>query len=262
MSLNTKYTSLDEILERVRRNYGFEEVYAEDCKEWIWDIIGKMGAPEMLIEKETPIKVSNWRAELPIDLYDLSEHIIKDAKTNRVITYSTDSFHMSNSTKEDVENVELEQGRSVVYEDSERAPSEETVYNSVVIPEYDVVNNLAPTYKINNNYIFTSHRDMELIMYYKAFPMDEKKLEPLIPDHPKVISAVVSYLGERIAFKLMLVDKLSERKYEMIKQDSMFNTGSAITASRMVSIPEIENIKNRLNTLYRNQFPYRTGFRE
>lgn len=262
MSLNTKYTNLNEILERVRRDFGFEDVYPDECKEWIWDIIGYMGAPEMLIDKEVPLVTKNWRVELPVDVYDLTEHLLKDTDTGRILTYSSDSFHMSNSTAEDVEDVEIEAGRSVTYEEGERESSEETIYNSVIVPSHQVISNLAPTYKINNNYIFTSLREMNLLLTYRAFPMDEEKLEPLIPDNPKVIRAVVYFIAEKIALRLMLMDKLSERKYGIIKQEALFNTGAAITSARISTIPEMENLKNRINTIYRNQHPFRTGFRE
>ena len=45
---NGKYTHLNEILERVHRDFGFEEVFADEAKEWIWDCLGYFGRDEIL----------------------------------------------------------------------------------------------------------------------------------------------------------------------------------------------------------------------
>ena len=43
---NGKYTHLNERLERVHRDFGFEEVFADEAKEWIWDCLGYFGRDE------------------------------------------------------------------------------------------------------------------------------------------------------------------------------------------------------------------------
>ena len=258
MALDKRYTSLSNILERVRREFGFEEVFPHDAKEWIWDAIGIAGAPEMLIRKTAVIEIKNWRGELPHDLFSLADHQIRDKESGKILQYSENSFHQQDNLR-DVDPVKLEQGRSVHYEESNRDPDSETVYNSLIYPDHEFYGGFG--YIVNDYYIFTAIKNMELEMTYTAFPIDNKTGDPLVPDDPKVIRAIVWYIGERTAFKLMLADRLSERKYEIIKQDYLFNIGSAISQARISSIPEFENFKNRAMQIFGNPFPYKTAFK-
>lgn len=254
--ITAKYTTLLEILERVRRDYGFEEVFYDECKEWVWDVIGYMGAPELLVTKTQVIPITDWRGELPVDVFNLKNHMLRDTKSGKPMHISTDVY-MKEDSRADVDTVALIQGESVTYDNGEET-SDNTDYVSIVSSDYDT-NELV--YKINGNYIFTTLRYMEVELSYTAFPMDLDKMEPLIPDDSKVIRAVVSFLAERIAFRLMLTDKLSERKYEMIKQDYLFNVGAAITKARIQSVPEFENLKNKTLQLLKDIHPYRRNFK-
>jgi len=258
MSLNTKYTNLTEILEKVRRTFGFEEVFPHDVKEWIWDVIGFMGVPEMLVDRTAEIEVKDWRGMLPVDLYCLTSHQVRDKKSGRILEYSEDTFHQLDKGQSDRKVVQ--QGSSVTYEDGDRNTDLETTYNSIIFPEYEVSSSKL-SYKINEFYIFTNERDITLEISYKAFPMNEDKTEPLIPDDSSVIRAVVWYIGERIAFKLMLADKLSGNKYELIRQEYFFNVGSAITSARIQSVPEFENLKKRALSMWKDPHAFSKGFK-
>ena len=253
--ITSRYTSLAEILERVRRDYGFEEVYADDCKEWIWDVMGYIAAPELLIDKTKVIPISDWRGELPVDVYSLKNHLLRDTNSGNIMCISDNVFHKEDSSKEQ-KDVALLQGESVNYDGTQREDG--TKFVSIISTDYQD-DDLA--YQIRGNYIFTTLKEMEVELSYTAFPMDLEKFEPLIPDDAKSIRAVVTYLAERIAFKLMLRDKLSERKYEGIKQDYLFNVGAAMTRARIQSVPEIENLKNRTLQMLKDIHPYRRGFK-
>lgn len=253
--ITTRYTNLTEILERVRRDYGFEEVYYDECKEWVWDVIGFMGAPELLIPKTQTIPIRNWRGELPIDVYDLKDHLLRESKSGRVMTLSTEVF-MKDDVVKDRDSIIMYDESVNFDEDAERVPG--VKYASIISTLYDIDDY---AYKIQGDFIFTAIKEGEVELSYTAFPMDEKKLEPLIPDEPKAIRAVVNYLAERIAFRLMMVDKLSERKYEGIKQEYLFNVGAAITKARIQSVPELENLKNRTLQIMKDLHPYRRGFK-
>jgi hypothetical protein len=257
MSKTIRYTSLNEILERVRRDFGFEEVYPDECKEWIWDAIGFMGSTDLLIPKTVKIQIHNHRGELPVDVFDLSEHMVREVSSGEVMRYSENLYHLSDSI-EVVDPMIIYDATSVVITDNGVDSQGETNYISIIAPQYKAH---SLEYNIKGNYIFTALRSLEVELAYTAFPMDENTMEPLIPDTPKVIRAVVYYIADKIAFKLMLQDKLSERKYAEIKQEYLFNTASAITSSKISTIPQIENFKNKVISLMKNQFPYKGAFK-
>lgn len=252
--ITTRYTNLTEILERVRRDFGFEDVYYDECKEWVWDVIGFMGAPELLIKKIKPIEIHNWRGELPVDVYNLKDHILRDVESKNIMEITNEIFMQEDAMSNP--NSIITYDESVNYDGTTQTPG--TKYASIISPEYS---REKYKYKIKGDYIFTTIKEGEVELSYTAFPMDEDKLEPLIPDEPKAIRAVVYYLAERIAFRLMLTDKLSERKYERIKQEYLFNVGSAMTKARIQSVPELENLKNKTLQLVKESRGYERGFK-
>ena len=46
---NGKYTHINEIMERVHRDYGFSDIFEDEVKEWVWDCIGYFGRNEVLV---------------------------------------------------------------------------------------------------------------------------------------------------------------------------------------------------------------------
>lgn len=248
--MNNKYTSIEEIFERVKREFGFDELYHDDLREWVWDAIGIMGSPTLLEEKISHIHVENFRGELPIDVFSLANHILRDAETKTIMQASQDIF-----LSEDVED--QGEGRSSAQLAVVAAPvnvdfPSQTGYVSIILPDTD-----EKTYKymIKGNYIFCNLKEATLELSYTAFPLDDRGF-PLIVDDPKVIRSVVWFIGERMAYKLMIADKLSERKYEIIKQDYLFNVASARSKSHTLTLPQMENFKERVLSMNKQT----TGF--
>ena len=139
MALNGKYIDITYIIERVYRDYGFDlEIKFDEVIEWVWDIIALIGAPEAYIDKITdgstgmpdPIVISDYRGELPKDLYAII--LARDYDTKMPMICKSSSF------------VKDTQGSNV----------KESQY----------------TYTVNNNYIFTSFESGEVELNYKAFP--------------------------------------------------------------------------------------------
>lgn len=89
MAFNGKYVTVDHILERVRMDYGFDQqVNFNEGIEWIYSAIRLLGVPVVYTEKITdgqgdnddPIEVSDYKAELPVDLHQIIT--VKDYDTD------------------------------------------------------------------------------------------------------------------------------------------------------------------------------------
>ena len=239
MSLNTKLTNVEEIIERVRREFGFEEVYKDDVREWLWDIIGILGSPSLLQEKEAYIEIENHRGELPIDVYDLTNHRVRDKDSKQVLK-KTNNIFFRDDKRISQDPIIIKEGETVVMEDG--VTEDGTAFYSIIIPEYEKKGFF---YNIIDNYIFTSLEECTVELSYTGFPLDDRGF-PLIADDPKVIRAAVWYIGERIAFKLMIQERLTERRYHMIAQDYVFFAGAARSKADTLDIPDMHNFKHRV----------------
>lgn len=213
MSLSGKYIDISYIVERLYRDYGFDlEIKYDEILEWVWDVISLIGAPTAYMDKITngtehmpkPIKIENYRGVLPIDLHHII--IARDFETKMPMICKSSSF----------------------VKDTEQVYVKESQYS----------------YTLNNNYMFTSFKEGEVELNYKAFPTSNLGM-PMIPDDIKFIMATQSYIAERIGFRLWMQEKLSRDRYEKLDLERNWYIGAASTKAAMPSIDEMESIKNR-----------------
>jgi hypothetical protein len=254
MALTGGYVGINAIMEEVRGN-GFEDLYKDEMKEWVWKVLGYIGVPDSYVSKYSKLKIEEFKALLPEDFFEIMDGGIRLSLTKQLLRRSTDIFYTDGFDSK-ADPFRIIAGQSVNYLDDEKT-DDSTLY----VAEY---NRIYPeeslTYIINDYVITTGFRDGEIEIMYKGYATDDFN-NPLIPDNPKIIRAVVSFAMERIAFRLMLKDELSERKYENIKQDYMFNVGAAITAARTPSPSEMENYSRRASTLQGNFTGFNHGFK-
>lgn len=235
----TNHTTVEEILERVRREFGFEDsIYMDDIREWTWDAIGILGSPELLINKDSTLEVKDHKAELPVDVFDLTNHRVRDKDSKKILKKSTRLFFEDSKRKSQdpivstEEAVELDEG---TFEGG-------TEYHSIIYPEQDTAGYY---YMIKGNHIYTTLEECTIELHYTAFPVDERGF-PMVPNDPKVIKLIVWYIGERLAFKYMIQDKLSERKYHTIAQEYTFIAASTRSKLATLDIPDMNNFKHRV----------------
>jgi hypothetical protein len=216
MAFNGAYVDMDFILDKLHQDYPFDDIHPNDIAEDIWDIIGIVADPDTFTTEFDEIVIADHRGTLPSDFYSIVPGTVMEKSTNIPLVTSTDLMDRFSS-------------------------------NTTILADTDA---LEYTYKIQKGYIYTGLEDGTVMISYKAFPVENNL--PLVPDHAKAIRMVVDYIAEKIAFRLMLSDKLSERKYEYILQKSCWSTGSWKTASKIPSTDTMERLKNMHLNLLRN----------
>ena len=260
-----KYTHIREIIEGVRRDFGFEEVYDDEVKEWVWDSLGFIGVLNIYEDKTTEITIEDYRGLMPTDLVYLEG--IREQETGIMLIPSSSLFLSQNNTSTSTSAAYLAgvslTNVSTPDDVGDRGDLEVNYAFAEIYPDASSLSsNSTIGYQIKQDYIICELNSGTLEVSYKAFPMWDD-YTPKIPDDPKVIRMVRLYIAERIAFRLMLQDKLSERKYDMIKQDYYFAIGSArnrlltpdvatmefIKRMQLRHIPKIDAFKNGFNTL-------------
>ena len=108
---NGKYTHLNEILERVHRDFGFEEVFADEAKEWIWDCLGYFGRDEILTLMTDEVVISDNRGLLPSDIYKWVG--CRDKLTKTPLLPTSDRFFTRDFPNPLADDTEATKGKSV-----------------------------------------------------------------------------------------------------------------------------------------------------
>lgn len=215
--LSSRYVSCNMVFEKVFRDYPFKDrVDWVDGIEWLGEAIGLIGSNASFYNKVTgqdaitpTIKIEDYKGELPCDLYKVIS--ARDYCTKTEMRYASDVFHMGKHKDRD--------------------------QNFDASSDY--------TYQLNNNYIFCNFEEGEVELAYIAFPIDDKGY-PMIPDDEKFIRACSDYVAERIAHKMYLGGEFDKNKYDLVVQDKCWSMAAAQTRSSMLSLDQMETLKNSI----------------
>lgn len=236
MPLNGKYVKIERVLEAIHRDFRFNtDIDWVDIIEWVGDCLSLIGAPQTFVEKVTdgntdlyhpcPIEIENYRGKLPYDIYEVIQ-CRKGGSNKEPMRRSTDTYHSAYFCNGSPDN------------------SCQSDY----------------TYKINNSFIFTSFKKGTVEMAYRAYPADERGY-PLIPDNQKFIEACKWFIADKIAFRLVLQNRMDGAVYQKIEQEKLWYIGAADTAARIPTYDKAEGWKNMFIRLIPDVRAHGIGFR-
>ena len=263
-----QYTHIKEILEKIRDEFGFEDVPMDIAMEHTWIALGRLGVKNFLEDYSEEIHIENNRGILPNNMMIVEG--IRDKHSHTILVPSKD-IYITSDLNTSATGEHYLAGFTVTGTDDveEITPG---VYNNKVTlePNYAIIesipgntpslDSLSIGYQIKGNYIFCDLSNGTLEIKYKGFPIWDDNT-PKIPDDPKVIDFIVNYIGEKIAKKLFIMDKLSRDKYEMIKQDKLFKQGSARNKLLTPDDNDMEFIRRMMVRLIPKPNQFATGFR-
>lgn len=208
--MNYKYITIDNVIERVFADFPLaeNEFQWSDAIRWIGELLKLINQPKYQLQKVCTITIEDYKGELPIDLFQVQT--FKDTKTGVMMKYTGDphfnALHCTDSP-------------------SLKCSCNESKYQ----------------YKLNDNYIFTGFEEGEIEIAYFAIALDDRGY-PLIPDEEKIVRALYWEVALKLAFRLLMSDKLSSDKYTLVDRERNWYVGKAM--SDTIDINTLEAIKN------------------
>lgn len=232
MITNGKYVSIVPIIEKVYRDMGsINQLNFGDAVEWAGEAIEFIGASLQMTEKVALIEICKKRGRLPSDLHAIITAgaavgaTCEDCGTQfSQMRYSTDAYHMYISCCSDCQ------------------------CNSSI------------TYKVNDDFIFTNFDEGVVRLAYRGIPVD-KNGYPLIPDDVKFKNAVSYHIMWKLAFIMLMQEKISRVAYEKIERDRDWYIAAAQTRANTPSVDMMESIKNNWIRLIKKINQQRDGFK-
>lgn len=244
--LSGRTVSIDTIIEILYRDYGFPEVNRAEVAEWIWTSMSIIGNPHPYEDKVIELEIYDFRSDLPLDLYTIS--FIREKISGLPLREMTDLMNKFGDTAyEGVTEIEADT-------DPATGSTYDTIIGSDTSSEFY-------TFKVQGNFIYFGMETGTVEMQYKSIPIDIVTGMPTVPDDPVYMRGVVSFIAERIAFRLMLKDLLSERKYDIIQRDYLFNVGAARNSAFRLDPARMETLINRWKSTYLGPDHFDTGFK-
>lgn len=116
------------------------------------------------------------------------------------------------------------------------------------------------SFKTQGMMIYTSFREGQIEISYKAIPMDNEGL-PLLPDNPIFLKALELYIKKEWFTVLFDMGKISPAVLQNTQQEYYFKAGQCNNEFMIPSVSEMESITNMFNQLIPRVTEFNKGFR-
>ncbi len=204
-------TNIRRILDRVMRHPMMRDIPFETAVEYAVDFISLMGTPALYNEKTAVVQIRDWRGKLPCDFEQMIQvRVATEKGDGAVYRYSGHSFHLSNSkTTTDLDSL---------------------------------------TYKIQGMVMFTSTKETELEIAYRAFAVDDDGY-PLLPDNASFLRGLENYIKLQWFTIQYDLGKLPQQVLQNTQQEYAWAAGDAQSEFSRLSLDEAQTLFNSFKTL-------------
>lgn len=217
------YISIKEILSRVLRHPLLQDITLEQIVQYVTDFIGTFGMPKLYQNKEAVLHIEDFRAELPCDLISIVQ--VKECKTGICLRGITDNFIPSEN-----------------HSTGHRVPQE-------------------MAFKTQGQIIYTSFKTGDILVSYKAIPVD-KDGYPLLIDNPVFLKALEAYIKNEVFTILFDMGKITAAVLQNTQQQYYWLAGQLQSEFTIPSISEMESLKRSWCTLLQRTTEFDNGFRD
>ena len=221
--MKTGKTTLNIILDRIRRNPLLSDIPFETAVDYAVDFMVLEGFPSFFVEKVANIEINDYRGLLPNDCAELKavRGFLNADFNHRPISFreATDIFMQSSNRR----------------------------YSNDF------------TYRVTGDVIYSSMDKCTLEVVYLAFETDPNGF-PMIPDNRKFFIALESYIKMKHYEKLFEQGKLHPNIMERVDREYCWAVGSCDSEFHKLSIDRAESIGNQWRQILINNNEHLTGY--
>lgn len=218
------YISIKEILNRLMRHPLLRDVNLDQVIQYTIDFISIFGMPKFYFDKQETLHIEDYRAMLPCDLISINQ--VKECSTNTCLRSMTDNFLSEDYYKK---------------KNGYRVPQE-------------------LTFKVQGQVIFTSFREGDITVSYKAIPVDDNGF-PLLIDNPTFLKTLEAYIKKEIFTIMFDMGKITTPVLQNAQQQYSWLAGQLQSEFTIPSISEMESLKRSWCTLLQRTTSFNDGFR-
>lgn len=274
-----KLTTSKEIIAKIIADYDLkeDEIKITDIREWIGEGMEKIGAVQQLEHKVANLKICDYQAKLPCDLYRLNQVAFSFENScgwlpMRKVTNSFGIYKkcgecdpkmliQDNALLPLVKNIfNLDNDKDaleILNSDQNIKQTLSALVNQYTVPSNNgrlIVGNPATfntslQYSTKPGYITVNVPCGWVKVSYHAIPTDEDSM-PMIPDLTSYKEALMYYIGTKLLYSKWIKGQVSNEIYYTIKRSWNFYRKQAYAEAMMPSTDEIRGIQNSWDRLY------------
>lgn len=213
-------TNIRRIVDRITRHPMLTDIPFETVIEYTIDFLSLMGTPGLYEEKVAVIEIEDWRGTLPND-YESMVQVRLACNQGGVFRYSGHSFHMSENKP-----CNLQAGL---------------------------------TYKTQGMCIFTSIREGNIEMVYRAIMTDEEGY-PLLPDNTSFLRGLENYIKLQWFTIKFDMGEISQAVLNNAQREYVWSAGDAQNEFSRLDLDKAETLFNSFKTLLPRNNEHWKGF--
>lgn len=211
---NSKYISIKEIADRIKRGRLYKELPFESILDYAVDVMKLIVAEQYLVTLPALIDIKQYKGALPCGFE-----------------------YMKSCTKYDDK-------KGAYYPMHKNTDNFSTVYQNTTKPI-----NTEFTYDTNNHAIFTNFEEGKLFIVYKSIPVDGEGY-PMIPDNVNVKLAVENYIKYNHLLNMAPEENVALRAMEKAEQEYAWYVGKSQAAATNMTLDEMETFANAMSQLF------------
>lgn len=248
-----------------------DDIKITDIREWISEAMEKIGAVQQLEHKVANLKICDYQAKLPCDLYRLNQVAFSFENScgwlpMRKVTNSFGIYKkcgecdpkmliQDNALLPLVKNIfNLDNDKDaleILNSDQNIKQTLSALVNQYTVPSNNgrlIVGNPATfntslQYSTKPGYITVNVPCGWVKVSYHAIPTDEDSM-PMIPDIPSYFEAIFWYVAMKMSYPKYLKGQLSQNIYYDMRSSWNFYRKQAYAEAMMPTVDELETIKN------------------
>lgn len=218
------YVSVKEVLSRILRHPLLQDVTLEQAVQHTIDFLGVFGMPKLFEDREETIHIEDFRGRLPCNCIQINQ--IKECKTGICLRSMTDNFMPKERYDEDA--------------------------------GYKKIQEL--TFKTQGQVLFTSFKTGDVLISYKAIPIDKDGF-PLLIDNQVFLRTLEAYIKKEVFTILFDMGKITPAVLQNTQQQYAWLAGQLQSEFTIPSISEMESLKRSWCTLLQRTTSFNDGFR-
>jgi hypothetical protein len=250
------YISLKTIMDKTLRHPLMAGISFEAVIDYTIDFMRIVQCGGFFEEKCIKIPIKQYKGVLPDDFYEVNQIRLVGEKCNRDVyeeVLKTDEE--GNVITIDGNIIPTGQYIQTGYVEDSCKVGKVFTYSTDTFHMSEGKSHIGLTYKIQGDYIFTSIKEGEIELAYKAILIDELSSYPMIPDNSKFTRALQAYIKKEWFTILFDMGKLQGAILQNAQQEYAWAVGACESEFQKMSLDKAESFYNSWSTLIprRNQ---------
>lgn len=247
------YISLKALTDKLLRHPMMNGISFEAIIDYTVDFMRIVQCGGFFEDKCILIPINQYKGLLPDDFYEVNQ-IRLNTKATKIPKYVQDTY-----TDDEGNEILLNTYTQVGYENFEYTNNATFRYATDTFHMSDSKSKVGLTYKIQGGYIFTSIKEGEVELSYKAIIIDEDGF-PMIPDNSKFTRALEAYIKKQWFTILFDMGKLQGAILQNTQQEYAWAVGACESEFQKMTLDKAESFYNSWRTIIPREYQHSRNF--